>query len=228
MAFLTFLPFTTIISMSSTNEYVDCCASALNWWKGPMETNSDGTVTAPFLEWVDERNQTGTSFPPTINLPSFPFSSRPCLRTLCLYPSSLSSFLPSDHAEFYKEHSYYPGLHAERDNLPHSLAQPGSPAIPVPAVSYKFFQAVVAKYKIRFKDLSGDQCGTCNKTRADIKGATPAERPALVAAWDRHKRQADKGHVHRAKRKGECVALWNGVVLPPSTVTDFPPPPSLR
>jgi hypothetical protein len=45
-------------SMSSTSEYVDCASSTLNWWKGPTETNDDGTVSIPFLEWLDERNGT--------------------------------------------------------------------------------------------------------------------------------------------------------------------------
>ena len=45
-------------SVSSSNEYVDCASSALNWWRGPLESNADGTSSPCFLEWLDERNTT--------------------------------------------------------------------------------------------------------------------------------------------------------------------------
>ena len=45
-----------------------------------------------------------------------------------------------------------------------------------------------------------------------------------MAAWEAHRISADKGYQHRAIRKAECTRLWQNVVLPPSLVTDFPPP----
>jgi hypothetical protein len=60
--------------------------------------------------------------------------------------------------------------------------------------------------------------------RAEIKGATAAERPPLVLLWSAHKRQADKGYVHRKLRKEECVVQWANIVLPDPAPINFPPP----
>ena len=172
---------------SSTNEHVDCASSALNWWMGPLEKNANGTLSPPFLEWLDAE-------------------------------------LNTDHVTFYKQHGHYPGVNPGRDKIPHALTLPGAPPVPVPRVSYHYFLSVVTKYKTRFKDLPGDQCATCNKARAEIKGAAPAEQPPLLDAWESHRKHADKGYVHRAKRKEECKEMWGNTNLPPATVTDFPPP----
>ena len=38
--------------------------------------------------------------------------------------------------------------------------------------------------------------------------------------------QADKGFVHRKLRKEQCLAMWDGVDMPPPADVPFPPPPS--
>ena len=170
---------------SSTNEYVDCASSALNWWKGPTELNDDGTASLCFLEWLDLQHGT-------------------------------------DHYKFYCTHSYYPGLHDERNNMPASLVGPNAPLVPKPAVSYHYFLSVINKFKLRFKDLSVDQCATCNLHRAKLVRASEADRPELERVWEQHKLQADKGYVHRARRKAECASLWAGIALVEARPVTFP------
>ncbi len=97
----------------STNEYVDCASSALNWWKGPTEVNDDGTASLCFLEWLDLQH--GTQH----------------YNFYCTH-----SYFPGLHD------SYFPGLHDERNNLPATLAGPNAALIPKPAVSYKYFLSV--------------------------------------------------------------------------------------
>ena len=45
-------------SPTSTSEYVACASSCLNWWKGPLEVDQDGTHPLCFLQWLDKRNDT--------------------------------------------------------------------------------------------------------------------------------------------------------------------------
>jgi hypothetical protein len=45
-------------SPTSTSEYVACASSALNWWKGDLEYNPDGTRPLCLLEWLDMENNT--------------------------------------------------------------------------------------------------------------------------------------------------------------------------
>jgi hypothetical protein len=170
---------------SSTNEYVDCASSALNWWKGPTEVNDDGTASRCFLEWLDLQHGT-------------------------------------QHYNFYCTHSYFPGLHDERNNLPATLVGPNAALIPKPAVSYKYFLSVLNTFKLRFKDLSVDQCATCNLHRAKIVRASEADRPELERMWNEHKLQADKGYVHRARRKEDCASLWQGIPLHEQRPITFP------
>jgi len=85
-------------SMSSTSEYVDCASSALNWWKGPTETNDDGTVSIPFLEWLVKRN--GTEDLPFYNEHAyFPgvhsLTSRPNLPHTLVGPGALPIPVPA-------------------------------------------------------------------------------------------------------------------------------------
>lgn len=70
-----------------------------------------------------------------------------------------------------------------------------------------------------------DQCATCIKMRASIRNADPHDRPRFVDAWKEHKRQADKGYMHRAICISTCKREWAGVELTPPAEAIFPPPP---
>jgi hypothetical protein len=43
-----------------------------------------------------------------------------------------------------------------------------------------------------------------------------------VFAWEQHKLQADKGYVHRARRKAECASLGEGIGLGEARPIIFP------
>ena len=106
--------------------------------------------------------------------------------------------------------------------MPASLVGPNAALLPKPAVSYHYFLSVINQFKLRFKDLSVDQCATCNLHRAKIVRASEADRPELERVWEQHKLQADKGYVHRARRKAECASLWEGIALGEARLLTFP------
>lgn len=96
--------------------------------------------------------------------------------------------------------------------------------MPVPAVSYNYFNNIVSKCDLKFKDLSPDQCAKCMQYMAQIKKAAPNDKDVLRETWEQHKRQADVGYLYRAARKKESKELWRGVVLPLWVPASFPPP----
>ena len=108
--------------------------------------------------------------------------------------------------------------------MPASLVGSNAALAPKPAVSYHYFLSVINQFKLRFKDLSVDQCATCNLHRAKIVRASEADRPELerVWEWEQHKLQADKGYIHRARRKAECASLWEGIALGEARPLTFP------
>lgn len=127
--------------------------------------------------------------------------------------------------EFYKSHGWWPGVNVENCDKPAVLCGPNAIRVPQPAVSYRYFLGIVNRFQFRFKDLSADQCSTCIRMRSEIQVATPMMRPELAAAWLLHKRQADKGYVHR-QRLIECSKKeWEDMQLPPPTDSTFPPRP---
>jgi hypothetical protein len=132
--------------------------------------------------------------------------------------------LGTGHYGFYCAHDYWPGMNPGRDNIPEALADPNGPDIPDPAVSYLFFLSVVSKFEFRYKDKSIDQCATCNIHQANISAARIADRPALIAAWELHKAQADKGYKHRALARDASKASWKDVDLEDPALSVFPPP----
>ncbi len=95
--------------------------------------------------------------------------------------------------------------------MPPSLVGPNAALVPTPAVSYHYFLSVINQFKLRFKDLSVDQCATRNLHRAKLVRASEEGMPELARVWKQHKLQADKGYVHRHGVKRS--ALLFGKVL---------------
>ncbi len=80
--------------------------------------------------------------------------------------------------------------------------------MPVPAVPYNYFNNIVSKCDLKFKDLSPDQCAKCMQYMAQIKKAAPNDKDVLRETWEQHKRrQADVGYLYRAARKKESKEL---------------------
>ena len=174
-------------SVSSSNEYVDCASSALNWWRGPLECNGDGTTSPCFLEWLDQRHQT-------------------------------------NHLQVYKESGWFPGV--SKGDMPRALLDAEAfDLYPTPAVSYNFFWTVLSKLQIKYKDKAIDQCAKCNVLRGKIDSCTvPGEAAMLIAELEAHQVKADKGYIHRAICITQSASDFSATILPPPSVTCFPPP----
>ena len=79
------------------------------------------------------------------------------------------------------------------------------------------------RYQFRFKDKSVDQCARCVQFRAVIRTASPVDRPQLAEEWQQHRRQADKGYLHRKKCKAFSKQAYEGISIPPPAPAIFPP-----
>ncbi len=64
--------------------------------------------------------------------------------------------------------------------MPPSLVGPNAALVPKPAISYHYFLSVINQFKLRFKDLSVDQCATCNLHRAKLVRASEEDMPELA------------------------------------------------
>jgi hypothetical protein len=173
-------------SVSSCNEYVDCASNALNWWRGPLERNADGTTSPCFLQWLDQRHQT-------------------------------------NHLQVFTESGWFPGVN--KGEMPPAVRDAEDDGLfPTPAVSYKFFWAVLSKLQIKYKDKAIDQCAKCNVLRGKNELSTvPHEAVLLQAELEAHQIKADKGYFHRAICISKCHREFTGIELPAPTVPCFPP-----
>ena len=173
--------------MSSTTEYIDGAASVQRLWHGPMEENADGTTSMCMLEWLDEKNGT-------------------------------------DHYAFYKgngKNSWFPGVYDDRANKPARFFMEGElMELPTVAVSLPYFRNIVDEFDLKLKELAVDQCAKCLKLRAELCNARATKKVAVVEKkeeeLDLHRRQADKGYVHRAMLTVMCVAQWAEITLAPA------------
>jgi hypothetical protein len=73
----------------------------------------------------------------------------------------------TEHHSFYTTHGWWP-------SVPSVSVRTGLPEhVPEPAVSYPYFLNMLNRYQFGYKDLTTDQCGSCNKYRGELRSAGP-------------------------------------------------------
>ncbi len=80
------------------------------------------------------------------------------------------------------------------------------------------------KLQIKYKDKAIDQCAKCNVLRGKIDSSTvPGDAAMLIAELKAHQVKADKVYIHRAICITKSATDFSATILPPPSVTCFPP-----
>jgi hypothetical protein len=110
--------------------------------------------------------------------------------------------------KYYTAKKQWPGIHNERPKATLPLDAPKLP------ISFQQFHRVTSTYDMKYKDLTPDQCVTCNTLTSEMANGTEEEKAAANSKLKLHQQMANMTYKLRAKMRDVSAAGWK--VSPPT------------